>query len=96
MVKLWLRRFFRDQKSGGSETKATSRSMSDLDEFSMGFNQADFEKELLDMKFTPEEQDLLRSMNYKSLLLVGKEGRGKLRLIQSVCNELNLKVRLFE
>ena len=76
------------------DSRENSTALSDITEESIGVNHPDFLKELQDLKFSVDEQDFLRTMKYKSLLLVGKEGRGKLNLLKTVCTELNLEVIL--
>jgi len=92
MTKFWIRKYFRDLKNRMMDSRENSTALSDITEESIGVNHPEFLKELQDLKFSVDEQDYLRSMKYKSLLLVGKEGRGKLSVIKSVCNELNLEV----
>jgi len=92
MVKLWLKKFLRDQRVKMIDSKETSRTLSEITEESLGVGHPDFLRELEDLRFNNEEQEILKNMKYKSLLIVGKEGRGKLSLIQGVCNDMNLEV----
>ena len=92
VVKFWMRKYFRDLKHKLTDSRETSRNFSDVAEETIGVNNPEFLKELQDLRFNTEEQELLQAMRYKSLLLIGKEGRGKQNLIESVCNDLNLEV----
>jgi len=92
VVKFWLRKYFRDLKNKLVDSRETSRNFSDIGDENIGTNHPEFLKELQDLRFNTEEQELLQAMRYKSLLLIGKEGRGKQNLIESVCNELNLEI----
>jgi len=92
MVKFWLRKYFRDAKHKMMDSRENSRAFSDNADEIIGTNHPEFLKELLELRFNAEEQETLQSMRYKSLLLIGREGRGKQNLIESVCNELNLEV----
>lgn len=93
MMKFWLRKFFKDQRYKTTELKENSRSLSQFDEESNGASYFDFEKEFRDLKIAPEDQETLKNMRYRSLLVAAKEGRGKLSMLQSVCTELNLEVK---
>jgi len=92
MVKFWLRKYLRDQKYKMMDSKETSRTLSEITEESVGIGHLDFLKELTELRFNNEEQEILKGMKYKCLLVVGKEGRGKLSLVQGICNDLNLEV----
>ncbi len=96
MVKFWLRKYYRDSKHKMMDSRENSRAFSDIGDENIGTNNPEFLKELLDLRFNAEEQETLQSMRYKSLLLIGREGRGKQSLIETVCSDLNLEVWEYE
>jgi len=66
-----------------------SRSNSEISEISQ--NMALYLKleQETDKEFTREEKEVLINMNYRCLILHGREGKGKSTLVQAVCNEMN-------
>ena len=92
IITFWLKNYFRELRHKCIDSTENSRSSSLFLEDNVGVSHPDSLKGLEEGRFSQEEQDILQNMRYKSLLLIAKEGRGKLSLIQSVCNELNLEV----